>query len=430
MFKGSTAMRDPISKRKGGRSIGARLRCVPCAASLWITAISVGHTEDTIALAQQHLYAGTLAKGQAELTQVVARQPQDATARFALGAVQFMGAVEGLAQAFYRHGLEAPRTLSLPILRLPVPPNPKPEPLTYESFRDILQRFANDLAAAEGTLAEVGQTDVKLPLDLVRVHLDLNGDGHVDEDERLWSILSRIDPRAAGSVPESFLVKFDGGDVLWLRGYAHLIMGTTEFWLAHDFQAMFGQSFHLFFPGAQLPFATALGGVAGDAGTSDTPTIADAVTFVHLFNWGLVERERLPRAMEHWRMVPGLSRQSWAAILAETDDDHEWLPNPRQTNLFPSLPITQEQIDAWLRVMDELAAVLEGRKLVPHWRFAKGVNVARALLEHRTFDPVLWITGPGITPFLEDGVVVTTPLWSEITRAFQGNFFGYALRFN
>ena len=425
-------MRGPSSRREGGGksrgSVVARLRRATGAAVLTVAAATAAHAQDAVTLAQTHLYAGTLTQGEAELTRVAAQRPNDVSARFALGGVQFIRAVEGLAQSLHRHGLEAPRTVSIPVLRLPVPPNPRPDPLTYEEFRRILQRFATDLAAAERTLAEVGDAPVKLPLDLARIRLDLDGDGRVGDDERLWSILAGVDPRAAGAERESFVVKFDTGDVLWLRGYAHLLMGTAEFWLAHDFRPMFDASFHLFFPRAQLPVAAALGAVAPS--WQEGATIADAVAFVHLFNWSTIEPERLAGALAHWSAVPVLSRQSWAAILAETDDDREWIPNPRQTNLFPSLPVTQEHIDAWLGVMDALEAVLAGRTLLPHWRFAKGVNLKRALLEHKTFDPVMWIAGPGLLPFLEDGPVLTTQGWNETTRVLQGNFFGYAIRFN
>src|SRR5262245_10157600 len=422
-MRGSVSRCEPRQPR---RSIAA-LRRIAGAAAIWVAAAAPGQAQDAASLAQQHLYAGTLRQGAVELTRFAAQNPDDPSARFALGGLKFVIAVEQLAQSLHRHGLEAPRSINAPILRLPVPPNPRPEPLTYEGFRNILERFADDLGAAERTLAEVGEAQVKLPLDLARIHLDLNGDGRIQDDERLWSILARLDLRAAGA-PESLLVTFDTGDVLWLRGYARLLMGTAEFWLAHDFRPMFEQSFQLFFPRAQLPFAP--GPAALEPSARENVIIADAIVFVHLFNWPVVEPERLPRAVAHWRAVASLSRQSWAAILAETDDEHEWLPNPRQSNLFPSLPVGQDRIDAWLAVMDELDAVLEGRKLVPHWRFAKGFNLRRALLEHKTFDPVMWIAGPGIVPFLEDGPTITSDAWNQITRTIQGNFFAHAVRFN
>ena len=60
-----------------------------------------------------------------------------------------------------------------------------------------------------------------------------------------------------------------------------------------------------------------------------------------------------------------LSRLSWKEILAETDDDREWVPAPKQTSrAIAALPVTQEIVDGWLAVLDDIDAVLDGRKLI------------------------------------------------------------------
>jgi hypothetical protein len=391
---------------------------------------SSARAQDAVTLAQQHLYAGTLAAGESALAALSQQNAGDDNARFGLAGVRFMRAIERLVQSLHRHGLEAPRSGLVPILRLPVPPNPSPAPLTYEGFRAILQAFVDDLGRAEATLTEGAESRVKLALDLARIRLDLNGDGIVGDGELFWTILARVDPRARGAKPESFVAAFDAGDVHWLKGYTHLLRAIGEFWLAHDFHDMFDRSFQLFFPRANLPFAPPRPRGGPDSMSQEYPNIADAVALVHLWNWPVVEPERLTRTHAHLKAMADESRKSWAAILVESDDDHEWIPNPRQTNRFPGLPVTQERVDAWLHVMDELDAVLDGRKLVPHWRFSQGVNLRRALIEHKNFDLVMWITGTGVTPFLEDGAPISSAAWNEMVRAFEGNFFGYAVWFN
>src|SRR5215212_2217884 len=204
-----------------------------------------GRAQDPVALAQEHLYAGTLAAGETALAALSERSPADDNARFGLAGVQFMRAVERLAQALHRHGLEAPRSGLVPILRLPVPRNPRPAPLTYEGFRAILQNFVDDLARVDATLGEGGLAQAKLPIDLARIRLDLNGDGTVADDELFWNILAGVDPRARGVKPESFVAAFDAGDAHWLKGYTHLLRGIGEFWLAHDFRPMFDQGINL-----------------------------------------------------------------------------------------------------------------------------------------------------------------------------------------
>ena len=36
----------------------------------------------------------------------------------------------------------------------------------------------------------------------------------------------------------------------------------------------------------------------------------------------------------------------------------------------------------------------------------------------------------GVTPFLGDGAAVSSELWDQMVRTFEGNFFGYAVWFN
>jgi hypothetical protein len=126
----------------------------------------------------------------------------------------------------------------------------------------------------------------------------------------------------------------------------------------------------------------------------------------------------------------GLSRKSWQLILAETGDDREWIPNPRQTHVALGVRVRQDQIDAWMAAVDEVDGMLEGRILVPHWRFAKGMDLKEFFENPRSFDLVMVMTGSGVVPFLRDGPTSSAERWNEITRAFQNNFFAYALWFN
>src|SRR5262249_29595479 len=140
----------------------------------------------------QHLYAGKIAAGVVELQQRVAADAADREARFGLGMLQFMRAVEHLGQGLYRYGLHAPRALVLPVLRLPVPSNPKPDPIAYEDFRVLLQSFTDDLTTADASLADVGDGEVKVVVDLLRVRLDMRADGNPGNDETLGQILAVI----------------------------------------------------------------------------------------------------------------------------------------------------------------------------------------------------------------------------------------------
>ncbi len=90
------------------------------------------------------------------------------------------------------------------------------------------------------------------------------------------------------------------------------------------------------------------------------------------------EPARLGRFRKHLIKVADLNRETWMHIRAETDDDHEWLPNPRQKGVL-GLPVRDEMIDAWLAMMDELEALLDGKRtFLKIWNFdknGKGLNL-------------------------------------------------------
>ncbi|HZP19965.1 MAG TPA: hypothetical protein VFB16_07110 [Bauldia sp.] len=385
---------------------------------------SVRADEAAQKLTAEHLAAGTLAAGDVALSALVERDPADNDARFGLGVVRFVRAVEHLSQGLYRYGMQSPQfAMFLPIVRLPVPPNPSPKPITYADFHGLLADFVADLGRAEATLAGIGVGPVSLPLDLRRVSYDVVGDG--SGREPVIVALQRVTGLSDNDLAVSLAFGFDRGDVYWLRGYIHLMMAFGEFFLAHDWHESFDDTFHLFFPSANLAFSHAL--FSADA--MDWGPIADLITFLHI-RWPVAEPERMRAVRDHLKAVIALSRQTWDAVEAETDDDREWLPNPRQTSPFALLRVDQAHIDAWRAILDEAELLLDGRKLVPHWRFGRGINLRRVFEEPQAFDFVLWFTGPAALPYLEDGPVETSANWSRIVAAFGSQFGTYAAWFN
>ncbi len=374
----------------------------------------------------RHLYAGTLNAGDAELEQMTGAEAQAAR-----GMLGFASSIERLGQALHRHGLETPESrmlLTLPILRLPVPPNATPEPLDYRKFRAILQNLVMDMDKAEAALAEAGAGEVKFPIDLLKIRLDLDGDGKPSDHETLGGMMQAL-MRQQGPLPADVQIAFDTADIYWLRGYMRFITAAAQFGLAHDFQASFDKTFHVFFPRAGLPLAKDLLRPLTSNLFSEG-AIGDAIAFIHLINWPVVEPERLNDARLRLLAMANLSRQSWTAARAETDNDREWLPNPKQAGAMAPLAVTDATIDGWLSVMAEFEAVLEGKKLIPHWRFDRGLNVKRMFTESQNFDLVLLITGTDAAPWLETGPISSSADWDQLMRVFQGNFLGYAVWFN
>ncbi len=402
------------------------------AASVFLTASGVGGPgladEAARSLTVAHLEAGTLAAGETELAALVQRDPGNDEARMGLGVVRFMAAVEHLSQGLYRYGMRSPQSFMMPVLRLPVPENPNPQPITYADFRGLIQGFVTDIAAAEAALAEVRSGDARLPLDLAQVRYDADGDGTVGPDESLIAVIQHITAFGPDDLPPTLTFAFDRADALWLRGYANVMMGFGEFVLAHDWHESFEASFFHFFPAMRSPFRDALAPPSPDMYREAAP-IADFISFFHI-RWPVAEPARMASVLAHFKSMVGLSRETWQAVLAETDDDREWLPGPNQESPFQSILIDEASVAAWQVVLDEMDAVLDGRKLVPHWRFTKGFNLRKVFEEPRPFDLVLWITGPAALPYLEDGPISSSTDWERIVAAFGGNFGLFAIFVN
>jgi len=321
----------------------------------------------------------------------------------------------------------------MPITRLPVPVNPNPEPITYEKFRAIIQRFVDDLNEVDATLKTITDDTVNIPVDLLSIHLDMDGDGLVSDEETLWRIFVRLmgNRNITSTSQATLMVDFDRADVDWFRAYAHLLMGVSEWVLAHDWEGAFNNTFHLFFPHSDLPGNRLLTEQSTQEGSyADESEIADLIAFFHLIHWPVAEPERMPQALEHLRTMISLSQGSWTHILAETDNSNEWIPGPDQTSALPDMPITLRQMEAWQIFLTEFDDLLAGKKLLPHWRFDKGINLERVFTEPTQFDLVLWIQGSGALPYLEEGEMTNGDTWWGVMSVFSGNFVNYALWLN
>jgi hypothetical protein len=399
--------------------------------------------EDVSPTVAGHLQQGHVSAVETYLRERLAADPQNAQARFASGVVQVLAAIEQLGQQQYRYGVLSGTVRNVPVLRLPVPVNPQPQPVTYPQVRQVFLDFQTRLVQAEAELAKVDlQQDVKLPLDLMAIRLDLNGDGQSDDAESFRTIFGVANRPRAGATPQDLRVTFDAGDVLWLRGYCHFLAGFCDLVLAYDHQRLFDHCGQLVYP---QPVRSEAVKEPLDIAERDgfEREIVDAIAAIHLVNLPLKEPKRMASARGHLLEMIRTSRQSWKLIQAETDNDHEWLPNPQQTGVL-GIPVTREVIDGWHGVLTEMEDLLEGRKLVPFWRDytsffgpnrpvpqeGRGVNLKRFFEEPRDFDLILNLQGSGVLPYVERGPLSRPETWNNFTRIFRGQFFGFAVWFN
>ena len=398
-------------------------------------------------LAEPFLHGGGIAAGCDALAAHVARNPDDDQARFGLGVLQFIRAVERLGQSLHRHGGlgdEARNARVIPLVRLPVPPNPTPAETNYADVRGMIRTFVSDLAAAEKTLSAIRDQDVSLPLRFGFVRLDLDGDGKASEAEALWRLHAALTGQPQGryidgefvrpadaelrAAAEGLVVRLDRGDVYWLQGYCHLLSAIGEYALAHDMESSFGDIAPYLFARPQGRSVPAEMFASKEWGAR----YADAFAAVSGVPWTVSEPDRMRVALGHLEEVVRLSRETWRAIEAETDDADEWIPNASQTGVLPDGRVTAEMIAGWKEFLDEAEAILAGRRLVPHWRLApgRGVNLRRVFLEPRPLDVVRWVQGAAAVPYVEAGKCSEPDTWWRLQRTFRGNFIGFAIWFN
>src|SRR5690606_19278703 len=147
-------------------------------------------------------------------------------------------------------------------------------------------------------------------------------------------------------------------------------------------------------------------------------------------SWAVTEPERLKGVLARLRHVTELSRENWKAILAETDDNHELVPNPRQAGLAPDARVTDEQVAAWHASLDTVDQILDGRLLLPHWRFQHGFDLRAYFETAQRTDLVMILTGYDALPFLRDGPIASAESFRALTDAFGDDWLGYAFWFN
>lgn len=398
----------------------------------------------------EYLVDGRLAEGSAAMQKILTTQPKDAEARFSLGVIQFLQAVEKLGQDQFRYGLLGNRRQALPFMRLPIPENPNPEKLSWEKARGILQTFLDGLKTAEATLAETPSNGVKLPLKIGQIRLDLNNDGTATDEESLSHILAGLQNAGGTNDPDplvnEFVISFDDGDVLWLRGYCHVMSALGEVALAYDWKDQFERTAHLFYPNVESRYDWLAAEGTGPFSGFNTQNILDVIALIHTINYECVEPERMATALSHLESVISLSRDSWKLINAETDNDHEWLPNPKQTAAMGGMRVSQEMQIQWQAFLKESEAILQGKKLLPFWRGMEGgtllfggdfpahpelgINLRKIFTEPTRLDLVLWLQGTGLHPYLEKGERTDPESWRRIMNGFRGEFFLFLTWFN
>lgn len=210
--------------------------------------------------------------------------------------------------------------------------------LDREAGRALWQRFAEALGAVAGDL-EIAAQDPTFSLELCLAcwEHDWNHSGAIDDgDRRLFEIeyvraqgpteseLPPGDPRRRPTF------RFDTGDAEWALAMVHFQRAAAELILAYRWTDLWR-------------------GLIGD-GASDGFTIK------------LIDAQRVRRARE--LILAGLDHadRCRAAYLAETDDDREWVPNPRQQSFAVPLLVDATLYQTWSDVLADARRMLRSEE--------------------------------------------------------------------
>jgi hypothetical protein len=372
---------------------------------------------DTKPVLDDILSFGKLAKGEESYSLYAKAHRNDASAWFELGIVRFIRSVERLAQGVYKLG-PLPESHDIPFLRLPVPPNQKSETATYEKFRTILDRFSHDMEAVLTTFSAVPEGEIRVPLHIGKVRMDIDGDGVYADQETMRMIFTTytgitINPEEA----DDFQIVFDRADVHWLAGYCNLLHAICDLILAYDFRGLFDFASPYLFTKTNT-----------DVRSKTRKPNLDKILVL-----ATVDEGRKRRAIDHLLAMIAESRACFESAASETDDEFEWIPNPAQTGVLPNMRVSRQMISSWKEFLDEAESILTGRKLVPlgsaNEQSGKGLNIRRLLLEQKQLD-LQEIIFKGENPAIEKGNVTKQSFWSRLFFVFAGNFIGFAIWFN
>ncbi len=354
---------------------------------------------------------------------------KSANDQFSYGAVLFLRGIEKSLQFRWQHNL-AIKDFDLPVLRLPVPPNPAARPFSPELITALFKNLRDDMAASQAALAAV-DGEVLVKIDLMSLWFDINMNGTRDNGEGLMEFAANtlmlqtreIQARAGSGLT----VHFDTADVAWLNAYTHLLSGLSELVVAFD-------------PAEAIARVLASNQQMMDLrGNAPPGNLFDAQFGGWVDQFAMVygalnqqpNAENTRAALAHFLAMIEQNKVFWAAVAAETDNSLEWIPNERQTAAL-GFTLPEGVAETWQAILGDAEQMLKGELLVSYWRIAPagGVNVQKLFENPPVVDIVDWIQGAGLLPYLERGPTVSARNFQQFERMLAGDTLLFALLFN
>lgn len=210
--------------------------------------------------------------------------------------------------------------------------------LDHEASRAVWGNFLADLEAVDEDLAIAGaDRDFSLEICLACWERDWNRSGEIDDrDRKLFQIerdhkgeeLPEGDPRRKPTF------RLDVGDVEWARAMIHFQRAAIEIVLAYKWTEL-DKLFAMF----------------GGGGGNDTKIT------IHL-----AEAARVKRARDLVIAGLGFADKCRLSYLAETDDDREWVPSPKQKSFAVPLPVDDALYANWAAIIGDVRRMLKSEE--------------------------------------------------------------------
>jgi hypothetical protein len=343
---------------------------------------------------------------------------------FAIGGLQFLAGIERALQLQWRTGMDQATgdmggELGIPLLRLPLPPNPAPDPFRGALVTRLFTELDADMTAARAALATLPEgEEFGLEISFADLWFDVNANGARDANEEALLLLG---PQLLGwqwqdpdPAAPPLVVRFDAADAAWLSAYTRVLSGLANTILAYD-------------PAASIDRVLAARAAFGPSPQPaydyfNPETLADAFAILEGAVNQTPDAARARAAKDHYLAMIADNRRFWAAVATETDNDREWIPNDRQTSAL-GITLPPGTGDSWLGVLADGEALLQGRLLIPYWRGAagQGLNLGRMFDEPAPVSITGWIQGWAAVPYLEKGPVIEGSSFRRFEALMGGN---------
>lgn len=301
-------------------------------------------------------------------------------------------------------------------------PDAKFDPAFVETaMLGALDHFAKAERALEGAIGK----DFAVEVELKELWFDVDRDGKRGEGEAALLQIGQLFGERSGveAYDGETVIRFDTADADWLAAYVNVASASAELILSVDPTS----AIRAIFEGNKE--IAGLGAAVNPSFFGDNRQL-DTLAVVLTALDGTPDPERTRAALAHLKKMISHNENFWTLVEQETDDNREWLPNANQVSAF-GVEVTAETAMAWRAVLSEMSDLLNGRKLVPHWRFGErgetghGLNIESLLTDPGDFDLVLMLHGASLAPHFEYGKLVNQSVWRDfsLTVGGRGNIF-------